>query len=83
MPSTVADGTVDDDAAERRADGRAAHELTEDGARGVAVRAHDDDVAGLCDLERLVDHQVVRGTRVDGDGTPQSGTPERGRIRSP
>ena len=55
----VANRAVDDYATELRADGRAAHELTEYGARRIAVRVDDDDVAGLRDFERLVDHEVV------------------------
>ena len=44
---------------------------------------HDDDVAGLGDLQGLVNHQIVGGPAVHGDRGPQSGSPLRGWIRGP
>src|SRR6476660_5622009 len=49
-PVDVANGAVDDDSAEASGDGGVAHQLTEDGARRVAARVDDDDVARRRDL---------------------------------
>src|SRR5262249_41111769 len=54
----VANGAVDDDAAELLRGSRVAHELTEYRARRIATRAYHDDVARLGDLQRFVHHQV-------------------------
>src|SRR5690349_1339002 len=55
----VADSAIDHETAQLRGDRRSAHELTEDRARRVAAGTHDNDVAGPCQLQRLVNHQIV------------------------
>ena len=67
-PLDVAYRAVHDDSAEFRRRGGVAHELAEHRARGVAAGAHDDDVAGRGDLQRLVHHEVVRGPALHRDG---------------
>ena len=62
----VADGAVDDEAAQALADRIADHDLAGDGIGEVAPGVHHDDVAGLGQLQRLVQHQVV--TRPGPDG---------------
>jgi len=66
---------VHHDAAQPRRDGRVTHQLAEHRARDVAARAHDDHIPRLGDLQRLVHHQIVRGTAVHGDGEAAQGQP--------
>ena len=42
------------------------HEFAEDRA-GIAAGLDDDDVSGIGDLQRLVDHEVVPGPALNGD----------------
>src|SRR5439155_15962532 len=58
--------TVDHDTAEPRRDRGVAHQLTEDRDGRVSVRAHDNDVAGPCQLERFMHHQIVGWSSIDG-----------------
>src|ERR1035437_9905217 len=66
-PHVHANGAVHDDAAELRGCRGVAHELAEYGARRVSAGAHDHDVAGSGELQRLVHHEIVRGPALHRD----------------
>ena len=64
----VADGAVDHDAGKALEFGLAHHDLADERVGEVAARVHHDHVAGLRELQCLVDQQIVARAGADGEG---------------
>jgi hypothetical protein len=61
----VADRAIDDDAGDPTPLRMRCHHLADQRIGEVAAPVHNDDIAGLGDVERLVDHEVVAGPGLD------------------
>ena len=69
----VTDTAVDDEAGNAAAAGIGGHDLAAQGAAHAAAGSDDQHVAGLSQIQSLVEHQVVTGGALHGEGGAQQG----------
>ena len=67
----VADQAVDHEALDAAVAGLRGDEVAQDAVHHRRAGVDDDDVAGLGDVQALVDHQVVAGVDLDRAGRPE------------